>query len=196
MGLEQDGTILSWNPAAARMYGFEESEVLGQRFFDLVAPERADSLTAVLQGLKSGHFREEDAIHQARDGSAIPVSITVSAIPTPAGRARMVAVVVRDLTERKLLELELIQSQKMEAVGRLAGGIAHDFNNILTVILGQSDVIIDDLSNERRAQIQDVSSIQEAASPPPRRSRVSCSPSAGSSSCGRDLSRWTSRSKR
>lgn len=75
-----------------------------------------------------------------------------------AGRVIGIWGIVRDLTERKQLELQLFQSQKMEAVGRLAGGIAHDFNNILTVILGLTESLIQDLS-----AIEDTGTLREDA---------------------------------
>jgi signal transduction histidine kinase len=75
-----------------------------------------------------------------------------------AGRVIGIWRIVRDLTERKQLELQLFQSQKMEAVGRLAGGIAHDFNNILTVILGLTESLIQDLS-----AIEDTGTLREDA---------------------------------
>jgi PAS domain S-box-containing protein len=164
VGLDGQGRILSWNPAAGRLYGFEESEVLGRSFFELVDPERAALLNRRLATLDAGRFIEEETVHWSRDGKAVSVSLTASATAPSSGRERMFAVVVRDLSARKQLELELFQAQKMEAVGRLAGGIAHDFNNILTVILGQSDVLIDDLGSGRIPDHEDVQAIREAAS--------------------------------
>ncbi len=136
VGLDPAGRVVTWNSAASALYGYESEEIVGELFFDRVVPDRAVSLNDQLKSLESGHFKEPDTEHVNRVGQAVPVSLTASVIDGANTTSRMIALVVRDLTERQQLEQQLLQSQKMEAVGRLAGGIAHDFNNILTVILG------------------------------------------------------------
>ncbi len=165
VGLDADGRIVSWNSAAAAMYGYPPTDVVGRRFFEIVAPEDAAFLNEKLKAIAGSSFKVSDGQHVSRDGQSIPVSLTASAISDQTGKTKMVAVVVRDLTERKKLEGELLQSQKMDAVGRLAGGIAHDFNNILTVILGQTQTLIDDLSELDGAEtlIEDARTVRKAA---------------------------------
>src|SRR5205085_9484291 len=85
--------------------------------------------------------------HRKKDGSVIEVEITSHALIFAGRRAEVV--LVNDITERKSLEDQLRQAQKMEAIGQLAGGIAHDFNNLLTVINGYGDLV------RRRLQAQD-----------------------------------------
>ena len=164
IGLDLEGRVLSWNPAATETYGFSTDEVLDQSFFELVAPDHADSLKIQLSQLTQGHFKD-DAVHRTNSGREIPVSMTASAICDSSGNVQMVAVVVRDLTDRQQLELQLLQSQKMEAVGRLAGGIAHDFNNILTIIQGMSETLIEDLSKMPGAEtlVDDAVTVRKAA---------------------------------
>src|SRR5207244_4544012 len=77
-----------------------------------------------------------------KDGSLVDVVLSVAPLVDADGRLRGLIAVMTDMTERKRLELELRQSQKMEAVGRLAGGIAHDFNNLLTVIIGRGEAVL------------------------------------------------------
>jgi signal transduction histidine kinase/CheY-like chemotaxis protein len=81
-----------------------------------------------------------DLVAQRKDGSAIPVEISIGPLATREGA--LVTAAIRDITERKQLEQQFRQSQKMEAVGQLAGGIAHDFNNLLTVINGHSEMAL------------------------------------------------------
>ena len=85
-----------------------------------------------------------DLSGRRRDGTEFPVEVSLSTVETEAGIFGIAF--VSDITTRKTLEGQLMQAQKMEAVGRLAGGVAHDFNNMLTVIAGYNRMILDELS--------------------------------------------------
>ncbi len=93
------------------------------------------------------------------DGRAVPIEISGSLVEI--GGERLMLAIVRNVSERKQLEEQFRQAQKMEAVGRLAGGVAHDFNNLLTVILGYSDVINNQLAAEHPLR-QEVEQIRKA----------------------------------
>ena len=165
IGLDRDGVVSSWNPGASELYGYAAEEVLGRSFFELVVPERATELTEAIRSLGDGRLREEDALHHARDGTAVPVAMTAFAVLGADDEPDGVAVVVRDLTARKQLELELLHSQKMEAMGRLAGAISHDFNNVLTVILGESETLLEDLARgDPSPSVDGIRAIHQAAS--------------------------------
>ncbi len=88
-----------------------------------------------------------------RDGRKFPVEISLSPIQTEEGL--LISAAVRDITETKLAEAQLHQAQKMEAVGQLTGGVAHDFNNSLAIILGNADMLADELG-EKDARVQAV----------------------------------------
>jgi PAS domain S-box-containing protein len=153
--IDQDLTIREFNPAAERMFGRSRMDSLG-RGIDLLLPswEHEAQLSAFSRYLTSGtgplaRRRLELACVRA-DGTEFPVELTVARLGTDS-RAILTGF-IRDLTERRLLEAQLQQSQKLEAIGRLAGGVAHDFNNILMSIMGAADLILMELSQEAEAR--------------------------------------------
>ena len=146
-----ENTILSWNPAAERLYGYSAAEAVGQSDDMLVPPTHADERGALVVLLRQQeHLAQFETIRTRKDGSFVEVSLTVSPIADGGGGIVAAAVIARDISarmraeeERTELELQLRQAHKMEAVGNLAGGIAHDFNNLLTVIKGYSSLLIE-----------------------------------------------------
>lgn len=139
----QDGLIRMANPAGIRLLGYDSTaEIIGRPMLDFVHPDdRAAVIERARAQLEHGQAvppREERFLR--RDGTAVLVEVTGA--PFPLGGRPAVMVVVRDVTERRRLEDQLRQAQKMEAIGRLAGGVAHDFNNLLTAINGYADLLL------------------------------------------------------
>ena len=128
------GRVLEANDAFLGMLGFSRDELLSGRidWQAVMAPSDRDPGAASARPLERTYRR--------KDGRVVPALVAVASLE--GGESISVSL---DLTERKRLEEQYRQAQKMEAVGRLAGGVAHDFNNVLSVILGYSDLIAGDL---------------------------------------------------
>ena len=136
-----DGVVMTWNHAAERIYGYVAEEMVGQSISKLLSTEYQQLLPQILATLKSGESLRELVTHEVRkDGTPITVSLSISPIKDDFGSITSISMIARDISEHKRLEDQLRQSQKMDAVGRLAGGVAHDFNNLLTVILGRAEL--------------------------------------------------------
>jgi PAS domain S-box-containing protein len=141
--LDIDGTIVSWNPGAERIKGYSRNEVIGKHFSMFYTPEDREKRMpyhALTAAATMGKY-EAEAWRVRKDGQRFWASVVIDAIYNEAGTVVGFAKITRDLTERRLIEEQLRQSQKMEAIGQLTGGVAHDFNNLLTVIVGNLETI-------------------------------------------------------
>ena len=153
---ERDGAITFWNRGAERMYGYTKEEATGRVSHDLLHTTASEGLGAIFEILATEGKWEGELVHSKCDGKRIVVESRMVQI-TERDRSYVLET-NRDVSEERLLEVQLRQSQKMEAIGRLAGGVAHDFNNLLGVILGSAELLADakDLSQVQRraAEIQ------------------------------------------
>lgn len=156
--IDNEGRITFWNPAAERMFGYSQDEAMGEDAHRLLAPERHyeaykkifSQFAEIGKGPAVGRILELSG--RKKTGEEIPTELSLSAIKIQ-NKWHVIAI-IRDITERrkaeeekKRLELQFLQVQKMESIGRLAGGVAHDFNNILSVIIGYGEIIQERLSN-------------------------------------------------
>jgi PAS domain S-box-containing protein len=147
--------IREFNPAAERIFGYARLDVLGKKAEILIpSADRPGLLASLADYMKSGRGplagRQLELRGLKADGTEFPVELTVARLG--ADRSVEIAAFVRDITERRVLEEQLRQSQKLEAIGRLAGGVAHDFNNILMSIMGAADLLLVGLEDENPAR--------------------------------------------
>ena len=139
--LDLSGLILEANREAERLFGRSRAQITGRSYDDFVVPEeREESARRRSQLRKDGTVRVVGR-HMERAGGTV-VSVDVSGSLVRMGEESRILAILRDVTERQRLEALLLQSQKMESVGRLAGGVAHDFNNLLGVITGYGDLLL------------------------------------------------------
>jgi PAS domain S-box-containing protein len=143
-GKDLDGLITSWNKGAERIYGYAPDEAVGKHISILAPSDRKDEIPEILRKIARGetvdHF---ESVRVAKDGRRLDVSISVSPLRDAKGDVIGASAIARDITAQKRTEGQLHQSQKMEAIGRLAGGVAHDFNNILAIISACTEFLRD-----------------------------------------------------
>lgn len=138
--------VKSWNRAAENIFGFSAGEVINGPLPIVFPEQKADFKTRFEQCIPGNPLVGNEERFQRKDGSAIEVCMWNAQLRDGNGVVTGIVAAVADNTERKKLEDQFRQSQKMEAVGRLAGGVAHDFNNLLTVITGYCQMMVDQLS--------------------------------------------------
>ena len=147
-----DGAIVSWNEGAQMVYGYSAGEVLGRSRSLLIPPGEPDDLPKIVESWERGErIKRFETVHIRKGGRRIDVSMTISPVKDASDQIVGAAAIARDVSDRKLLETQLRQAQKMEAIGQLAGGIAHDFNNLLSVINGYCDLLEDEVQRNSTA---------------------------------------------
>ena len=159
ISINEAGEIIGFNPAAEETFGYRAGDVIGRVMADIIIPERlrAEHTNGMQRFLQTGERRmigkRVEVIAQRADGSEFPAELTISVSEEVSGK--VFTGFLRDITETKaaaderiMLEAQLRQAQKMEAIGHLTGGVAHDFNNILTGVLGYVEMARDRLDPE------------------------------------------------
>jgi hypothetical protein len=158
-----DGTILYGSPATSRILGYELPEFVGRNALDLIHSDDREAVVARLtEAMAHPRVRVDVSarvLHRDQSWRYLE-GIFTNLLDDPSVGA--IVNNYRDVTERRSLQEQVIQAQKMEAVGRLAGGVAHDFNNILTAIGGYTDLLLTDLAADDPRR-QDVDEIHRAA---------------------------------
>jgi PAS domain S-box-containing protein len=153
--LDAEGRVSSWNAGAERFKGYSAQEIMGEHFSRFYTEEdRAAGVPArALQTAESEGRFEAEGWRVRKDGSRFWAMVIIDPIRDEAGKLIGYAKVTRDMSERRAIEEQLRQSQKMEAVGQLTGGLAHDFNNLLTGISGSLELMQARIAQGRTAEI-------------------------------------------
>jgi two-component system, cell cycle sensor histidine kinase and response regulator CckA len=154
-----EGRILYANPTFEQITGYARSEALGQSLQMLRSGRHDDAFYREMwETVRSGKVWKGEIVNRRKDGALFTEQATLSPVRDPSGKIVHFVAVKRDVTEQKRTAEMLVQSQKMEAIGRLAGGVAHDFNNMLAVIMGNTEMALDELEpgHSLRADLQEV----------------------------------------
>ena len=134
------------NPAFTQMTGYTAAEVLGQTPRLLHGPRTDPAVLARLRhNLEQGDDFSGETINYRKDGTEFIIEWQIAPLRDSSSAITHFVAIQRDVTGRRRLEAQLLHSQKMETVGKLAGGVAHEFNSILTAIMGQSELLLQDL---------------------------------------------------
>ena len=139
-----DHIIQFWNQSAERLYGWTAEEALGQSV-DALLDKNVNTLAEVTATLQQQDVWHGIMSHRCKDGSRLSVDCTRTLVRDADGQPQAIMAVNTDITQRLALEQQLRQSQRLEAVGQLTGGVAHDFNNLLTVIIGNTELLKEEL---------------------------------------------------
>jgi PAS domain S-box-containing protein len=153
--LDPEGRVNSWNTGAERFKGYTADEIIGEHFSRFYTEEdrEAGIPRIALETAKRDNRFEAEGWRVRKDGSRFWASVIIDPIRSN-GELIGFAKVTRDLTDKRAVEEQLRQSQKMEAVGQLTGGLAHDFNNLLTGISGSLEMMQARVAQGRTAELE------------------------------------------
>jgi PAS domain S-box-containing protein len=140
---DESGKIVDANEKACQSLGYSREKLLSLSISDIDPEAITARKNEIWDKIINNEHLTIESKQLRRDGSSFPVEVTLGKVGLKTGSA--ILAIARDITERKRLEASLLQSQKMESIGNLAGGIAHEFNNMLAIIMGNNELIIDEL---------------------------------------------------
>src|SRR5262249_23569895 len=154
------GELLQVNRAMAEMLGYDQgnlAELLLRDLPKVFSP--AGTFDTFQRTLLEQHSHPRtDGVWVRSDRGEIQVRLSGRVVRDPSGNISHLDVFAENITEKKRLEGDLIQVQKMQAIGQLAGGVAHDFNNLLTVIIGQTELLLQTSKPDLRERLIEVNS--------------------------------------
>jgi PAS domain S-box-containing protein len=142
--IDTNSNVLAANPASAALFGYPVEQIIGSSITKLMPPAyRGRHLDAFARYLRTGRrtipWASAELMAMHSSGREFPIEVSIGEYGS--GPDRRFTGIVRDISRRKDIEAQLMQAQKMDAIGRLAGGVAHDFNNLLTAIGGYAELV-------------------------------------------------------
>lgn len=156
---DHNGLILYVNYAFQQLTGYSANDVLGQTPAVLKSGQHDDLFYRHMwQHMREGKVWRGELVNRRKDGTLYQEEMTITPVRNAAGKVTNYIAIKQDISERRHLQQQLQQAQKMESIGRLAGGIAHDFNNLLQAITGFSSILLADLGegDPRRDDVQEI----------------------------------------
>jgi PAS domain S-box-containing protein len=148
LSTDVDGRILTWNAAAERLSGHSRDEVIGRAFHEECSPSQRQLVDQEFaRAVRQGEFGPVEWDLKTESGAIVPVAWVGSAMKDDRNSVVAIVVVGRDLTERRKLETQLLQSQKLAALGVLAGGIAHEIRNPLAISSSAAQFLLEDVTD-------------------------------------------------
>jgi PAS domain S-box-containing protein len=149
------GLVMSWNSSTEKLFGYKSHEIIGKPL-PVIPPNQKQEIEVLRENLmKSGEFSGIQTTRQHKNGKIIPVYISMGPIYDENKKIIGIMSSTKDISdkikthkERQKLQAQLLQAQKMEAIGQLAGGVAHDYNNMLSVIIGYTELSLEDLPED------------------------------------------------
>jgi PAS domain S-box-containing protein len=162
--LDNQQRVRSWNRAAERVFGWRADEILGKPFRLLVPPElvrigEIDQINREMQD--EGHYHFE-TVRLAKDGRRVPVEVSVSLLRDPQGHPIGRSAILRDITERKRLEAEKLQAERLAVIGAMSARLAHEIRNPLSSITLNIDLVrdeVDTMSHDNTAAAEEARSL-------------------------------------
>jgi PAS domain S-box-containing protein len=159
--MDSSGSIMTFNPACERLFGYRPEEVIGRNVKMLMPPVYSDNHDQYLKNYQRTHDPKiigigREVLAQRKNESIFPIYLSVG--EAKQGSESLFVGIISDLSARRETEERLRRSQRMESIGQLTGGIAHDFNNILTVITSSAEMLLLDLEpgSEMRMDAQTI----------------------------------------
>ncbi len=165
--IEDQRRVLEFNREAEAFFGLSRADALGRDYLDCcVAEAQREAVAADLARLRAGEaLQGRESLFVQRDGTHKSFLWNATRLTSPGDETPPLLVIGQDISELRRLEHQLLLSQRMEGIGRLAGGIAHDFNNLLTAILGHAEMAQDDVapSDPARGNIAEITRAAQRA---------------------------------
>ena len=152
MIMDPGGTLQYVNPAVTDLTGYTLNEILGQNIFKASQKSRPKMHQEILSAIKAKKVWTQRLTHRKKDGEVRVIKTSISPVFDASRELVNLLSIGRDVTKEIEMENKLRQAQKMESIGTLAGGIAHDFNNILSIILGYTELTINDVKKDPKTR--------------------------------------------